>query len=71
MHTLINAINTTTLHERQWSDRNYEHHTNMTIKQVFGFTIDKSKSANANAERILDDEPNNVNKIQQQNFTFL
>ena len=42
----------------------------MTIRRVFGFTIDISKSVHANAERILDDEPKNVNKIQQQNFTF-
>jgi len=31
----------------------------MTIRRVFGFTIDKSKSAHANAKRILDDEPKN------------
>ena len=42
----------------------------MTVKRVFGFMIDKSISVNANTERILDDEPNNVNKIEQKNFTF-
>ena len=42
----------------------------MTIRRVFGFTLDISKSVHANAERILDDEPKNINKIQQRNFTF-
>ena len=42
----------TALRERQWSDNNYEHYTNITIKRVFGFMIDKSKLANVNAKLI-------------------
>ena len=42
----------TALRQRQWSDRNYEYHTNMTFRRVFGFIVDKSKLVHANAERI-------------------
>jgi hypothetical protein len=68
--SIHNTLSNISSKESYRLDRDYEYNTKCTIKRVFGFNVDKNKSAAINAERILDDEPQNVFKVFRTNLAF-
>jgi hypothetical protein len=51
-------------------NRDHEYNTKNTIHRVFGFNVDRTKTAAENAQQILEDEPQNVYTVNRINLAF-